>query len=114
MDTAISGGDFLLDGRGRPVVISGMQEILQRVLIRLCVKKGSFIYDKALGSNLYTLKSSTRNVKDKALSLVREALCDMTEVIVDDVTVQLTDGERLEMNVQLSSGEKKGEVEITL
>ena len=74
MDTAICSGDFLLDGRGRPVVISGMQEILQRALIRLTVQKGSFIYDPELGSRLFTLKSTSGDLQKQATNLVREAL----------------------------------------
>ena len=97
MDTAISNGDFICDSKGIPVELTGYDELLQRVLIRLTVKKGSFIYDTSLGSRLYTLKSTDGNLKERALSLVREALVDISEVIVDDVfTTWTNDGENLE------------------
>lgn len=115
MDTAINNGDFLLDSRNLPFTISGVEEILQRALMRLTIKKGSFIYDPNIGSKLYTLKASSGNIQAKALCLVREALSDMTQVIVDNVSVNLTNnGENLDLNVYLSIQDRKREVAITL
>lgn len=115
MDTAVSSGDFVCDSRKHPIELSGYEEILQRVLIRLGVKKGSFVYDKNLGSRLYTLKSTDKNIREKALSLVREALIDIREVIVDNVYTTLTnDGENLELNIILSINEQEKEVVITV
>ena len=114
MDTAISNADFLLDGRGRPVVISGMQEILQRVLIRLTIQKGSFIYDPDLGSRLFTLKSTRGDIKQQAINLVREALSPMTEVTVEDVVIDRVGEENLSMKVILSTNNETGEVAIKL
>lgn len=115
MDTAIANGDFLLDDRGRPLAITGMQEILQRILIRLTVKKGSFIFDPDLGSNLYTLKTSGLSAKGDALKLVREALQDMKGISVENVSLTPTNGgDRMELYVQVSAGENKGEVGVLL
>ena len=55
MDTALANGDFQLDSNGRPKQIGGVQELLQRAMIRLNVPLGSFAYDTALGSRLQTL-----------------------------------------------------------
>ena len=108
MDTAISNGDFICDSKGIPVELTGYDELLQRVLIRLTVKKGSFIYDTSLGSRLYTLKSTDGNLKERALSLVREAL-------VDDVfTTWTNDGENLELTVVLSINNEEKDVVITI
>ena len=115
MDTAISNGDFICDSKGIPVELTGYDELLQRVLIRLTVKKGSFIYDTLLGSRLYTLKSTDGNLKERALSLVREALVDISEVIVDDVfTTWTNDGENLELTVVLSINNEEKDVVITI
>ena len=115
MDTAISNGDFLLDSRNRPIKISGLGELLQRVLIRLSVKKGSFIYDKNLGSRLYTLNSQVNNVQSKALSLVCEALNDMTEVVVKSVLAEfIDDGEKLQLDVLLSVNGNEEDVVIII
>ncbi len=113
MDTALKNGDFCLGTTGKPFLISGAKEILQRALIRLTVKKGSFIYDKNLGSRLYTLKSSTGNLKNTASILVNEALADMKEVKVDSVDVSFADSaENLRISVNLSIDKNKEELEV--
>lgn len=115
MDTAINNGDFLLGYDGLPMSISGVQEILQRALIRLTVKKGSFIFDTNLGSNLYKLKAGSRNIKNEALSIVKEALEPMQNVSVDDLAVESVNfGENLKMNIILSVNNKREEVEVMI
>lgn len=114
MDTAINNGDFLLNSVGKPFIISEEKEILQQVLIRLTVKKGSFIYDPNLGSNLYTIKPSQGNINNRVLSIVREALAPMSKIIVDNVNINLNNnGENLDLKVFISIDNKKREVEIT-
>ena len=87
MDTALFNGDFLCDSRGFPITISGINEILQRILIRLSVKKGKFVYDKDLGSELYKLDINEENAEARALSLVREALSDIKNIKVKEVSI---------------------------
>ena len=82
MDTAISNGDFMLDSNGIPISIYGIQEILQRALIRLTVRKGSFIYDTNLGSDLYKLKKTTSTSnKSRALSMVNKIKSSCSRII---------------------------------
>ena len=115
MDTALKDGDFYLGTTGKPIAISGIKELLQRVLIRLTVRKGSFIYNKNLGSNLYTLKNTNKDIKNQAIIMVKEALADMKEIEVDDISVKLIDNlENLKINVLLSINNNKEEVEILL
>lgn len=113
MDTAISKGDFLLDSSGLPISISGVQEILQRAIIRLTAKKGSFIYDTNLGSDLYKLKAGAANVKSDALNMVKEALKPLTNVSVENISTEFfNSGENLRLNTILTINNKKEEVEV--
>lgn len=115
MDTAINSGDFLLDSRGFPSVVSGIPEILQRVLIRLTVKKGSFIYDTNLGSDLYKLKAGSKNIKGEALNMIREAISPLYGVEVDDVSIRAKNsGENLDLNIILSINKKREELEVVI
>ena len=52
MDIKIDNRDILLDGKNAPVMIDGIQQILQQIKIALAVKKGSFIYDRNMGTEL--------------------------------------------------------------
>ncbi len=86
MDTKLWKGDYKRDGRGRPVTVSGPEELLQRALIRLTVKRGSFSYDLALGSRLSTLEAGVPSLEKRALELAREALAPLAEVAVRAVS----------------------------
>ncbi len=113
MDTAINKGDFLLDSSGLPISISGVQEILQRAIIRLTVRKGSFVYDTDLGSNLYKLKAGSANIKSEALNMVKEALKPMSNIFVENVSTEFVNsGENLRLNVIISINNKREEVEV--
>lgn len=115
MDTALSNGNFLLDSRGIPFLISGVKELLQRALIRLSIKKGSFIYDRDFGSNLYKLKGDTGNIQKSALNIVRETLSVMPEIFVENVSVRLSNSnEDLSLNILLYIKNKKEELEVII
>lgn len=72
MDTLIQDGDFAADASKIPIKISGEDEVKQRIYIRLKAKKGSFLYDRNLGSRLYELADCYDGQSLK--SAVKEAL----------------------------------------
>jgi len=51
MDTLIENGDHKTDSRGYPFVIRCADEACQRASFILSTKRGSFIYDRELGSD---------------------------------------------------------------
>jgi len=73
-----------------PVNINGVDELLQRAIFRLNFKKGSFLYDKNLGSELYKLDKtkSTAELKAEALMLGRKALEEMSEIDISKVEIE--------------------------
>lgn len=114
MDTALLNGDFLCDSRGFPIKIFGTNELLQRVFFRLSIKKGSFIYDRNLGSELYKLNIYEENIESKAMALIKEALIDMENVIVKDVLAELIDDTSLKLDILLSLNNELKDVVIIL
>ena len=77
-------GDYAIDNLGRFIVSSGIDEIIERALIRLKVKKGSFIYDKELGSELYLVDLNTAD-EDMLIAIISEALYPIEELEVTGV-----------------------------
>lgn len=115
MDTLLINGDFKKDTRGMLISVYSEQEILQRALIRLAVKKGSFIYDKDLGSELHKLKRSDIKLLNRtALGYVQDALYPMNELSVNDVSCNYyQDMDRVLVNVDLSIKNKGYLLEVT-
>lgn len=104
MDTLIRAGDHGVCARGYPAVIDGAQEIMQRALLRLCVRKGSFALDPALGSELHRLRfMSGQHLERAALAYVQEALAPMRELRVLGVQCEQRDG-LLCVNAKINCG----------
>lgn len=77
MDLKIENGDFVLDDDGRPVVISGVNELLQRAYIRLTVPVGVPLMP--FGCKLPTMADSeTRYAESYAV----EALRPLPQIVV--------------------------------
>lgn len=84
MDFLLLDGDMAADYNGDMQSVKGLKEILQRAMIRLTVKKGSFAYQSDLGSELYHL--DLYRIDDFLLfSYVSEALKEIQEITVMEV-----------------------------
>ena len=55
MDLMLRDGDYVPDGRGGFCRVEGAQEVLQRALWKLSIRRGSFPLLPRLGSRLYLL-----------------------------------------------------------
>lgn len=75
-------GDYIPDGQGGFQAAEGVQELLERVLWKLTVRRGSFPFLPGLGSQLHLLgRAPAREREILAQHYVAEALRD------EDVTV---------------------------
>ncbi len=97
LDTAISAdGDFVLGSNGLPIKIKDEEEILQKILIRLTTKMGSFIYQKNLGSDLYKLRDLEADdeiLKEEAKVIVKKVLFDVPQAELDDLFLEQIENE---------------------
>jgi len=94
-------GDYVPDGTGGLKTASGAQEILERILWKLSVRRGSFPFLPDLGSRLHQLgRAAPLQRKTLAKQYVLEALADENVTLTDlsftpkkngaDLTVYLT------------------------
>ena len=104
------------DSRGIPYSVTGVQELIQQMLIRLTVHKGKFSPDPNLGSRLYLLPgNSPAKLESMAGDYVREALADMREIQIDRVTARYSNNwDRLELTVWATCAGKILEGKTTL
>jgi phage gp46-like protein len=94
MDTLLLQGDHATDARGIPVAVTGAEELLQRALLRLGIRRGSFEYDAGLGSELYRLSRDTSAATERAAhSYVQEALLPLPEIAVGGVSLSHEDND---------------------
>jgi hypothetical protein len=105
-DLAISEhGDLILAGNRDLAGVSGTDLINQRIVIRLTIQRGAWIFDTngTLGSFLFRLLGQSPQSALETDSYVREALRGMTDISVEDVTVEYReDLKALAIQVQYS------------
>lgn len=92
MERKLMDGDYVPDGAGGLVTLSGGEEVLARVLFRLTARRGAMPFLPELGSRLYQLGRERPSARQAlALQYVAEALREETDIRVE--TVELDQGE---------------------
>lgn len=85
-------GDYVPDGKGGFSTVSGGEELLQRVLLRLLARRGGSPFLPDFGSRLYLLSRAKPGERSAlAKQYVTEALADEADLVITDVT--LAEGE---------------------
>lgn len=94
-------GDYIPNGKGGFCTVTGDREVLERVLWKLSVRRGSFPFLPKLGSRLHLLCSYPAKEREAlAGRYVREALSD-EDLSVTAVTLTQTGEGRGELTVSL-------------
>lgn len=96
MELTIQDGDYVLDGGGKLSTSTGSSEVLERILWKLTVHRGSFPFLPTLGSDLYLLGRETPSARQSAAqTYVAEALTD-EDISITAVTLT---GDSLEIQL---------------
>lgn len=112
MELWLRDGDYVADGAGGFVHASGEEALLQRVLFRLCARRGAFPMLPELGSRLWLLGREKKSGRlAAAREYVEEALRE-ENVGVEQVTLQDGGEGRVLVNVLLRSGGNKMNVTV--
>lgn len=109
MELTIRDGDYLVNDSGKLSTSTGSQEVLERVLWKLTVHRGSFPFLPNLGSDLYRLGRVTPSARlSAAQTYITQALedeqIDITEVTLVDDTLDvklLWQGETLSVTLEV-------------
>ena len=112
MELKIKDRDYVADGAGGLVRVSGWDELLERVLFKLSVRRGSFALAPELGSNLlWREKGESRATAAK--QYVAEALADEEGLSVTGMELAEKNG-FLELRVLLRYENETGEAVVTI
>ena len=78
MDTKLKNGDLCMDAYGRIDTVSGADELAQRAMIRLSVKKGAGFLSPDLGTDWSPLLRAAKDRRNsEALRIAAAALDDL-------------------------------------
>ena len=83
MELKLVNGDYVPDGAGGMVRLSGAEEVLARAIFRLTARRGQFPFLPELGSRLYQLGREKPSAREAlALQYVTEALAQEPDLAV--------------------------------
>lgn len=112
MDTLLQNGDMGCGANGLPRTVTGAEELIQRAIIRLTVRRGSFALDPALGSELYKLGAcANASLAATAENFVRQALLPLATITVNEVRCVRTH-DRLRLQIELNIGGEPKYLEV--
>lgn len=114
MELLIRDGDYVPDGRGGLQSAQGEEELLQRALFRLTMRRGSFPFLPELGSELYRLTREKPSAwQGLARQYAAEALRGEEGVTVTDVVVTPQgEGARLDVLLDCRGNAERVTVEL--
>ena len=112
MECKIVNGDYQLGGQSDLTPLRYEETLLQRALIRLTVRRGSFPFMPALGSDLWRLGRARRDQRASlAQGYVAQALALEEELSLQEVSLR-EDGQRLWVSATLTVKEQTVRLEV--
>ena len=77
MDVKIENKDVRIQATGEMDYVDSLEELCQRIEIASTVTKGSFVYDRQLGSESSELDVNDERLNDKLTMIFKEATIDI-------------------------------------
>lgn len=116
MNLYLNKGDYVTTDAGSLKIMSPSQAIIQQVMTQLTVKKGSFLYDKTLGSLLYKLKNyNYQDLQVSAYRYVFDSLSTIPNIKLADVfCTYLPKIDLIKVEIAIVIKEKNYKIEVQL
>lgn len=76
MDIKIENGDTIISESGIPEMVSGIEEAIQKVNLAIKIRKGKFIYDRNIGTQIDSVIFEDKNASETVEMMLNECLID--------------------------------------
>ncbi len=113
MDIKIENKDIALDISDNFIEVSGIEQAIQQIKLAIGVKKGSFIYDRNLGSEIHKADFSGKSICKEIESLINESLVSLGEVYVTVNSIRENQG-KFYADITVNMGYEKKDIEVIL
>ena len=112
MDVRIADGDIVTTSSGGYERIGGIDEAVQRVRIAVLTVKGSFIYDRGLGTDYRYLSADDALARERLELLIKESCADIDDIGIAVVSFD-KDSLTAVLKVCFNNTEKTTEVDLS-
>ena len=100
MEMKLSNGNYISDGDGGFEMVSGAEEILQRIIFKLMCHRGKYPVMPKLGSNLYLLcREKKKDLDSVARNYIFEALEDERNLELVSMETTYLDVDKIKLDL---------------
>ena len=92
----------------------GIEEMLQKALLCAKIRKGTFVYNKDLGTELSVVYAENSNASETATMLLKEALITEKEFEAEVLSVERTNDGKLKVLISVKHEEETKSKEVTI
>lgn len=114
MDIKLENGDIAALPSGDYISVKGIDEVLQRAVLCAQINKGSFIYNKALGTELRSIDIKSATALKTAQVLLEECLMKEADCSIKVRSLEEKEDGSLTVAIEVSDGENTRTAEVTL
>lgn len=113
MDTKLEDMDAVFDAAGHPVSVTGMEEILQRAVLRMTIPKNAFVYNRDLRCSAGEILLSADKSLESMEMRLNEALADIGGIWVKILRAE-QEVNRIRVTAAVQYKEKRIDKEVVL
>ncbi|MBQ8571863.1 MAG: hypothetical protein IJ451_00175 [Ruminococcus sp.] len=112
MDILLINGDIGVTNCGDYLFAKGIEEALEKALMCAKIKKGSFIYNKALGTTLGSIDCDSVSARKTATTLINEVLINTAGYVAEVENIEKTADGKISLLIAVSGNEetRRGQV----
>lgn len=115
MELKLTDGRYSASGSGGMELVSGYEELMQRVTMKLSARRGGFAAMPDYGSRLHLLyRTKPSDRQEAAKKYVAEALAEESDVTVEDLEVLELGNGALGLRLELMAGGGSAAVVTTI
>jgi len=114
MDILLINGDVGINQSGQYRFVKGIEEVLHKAILCAKVKKGSFIYNKALGTDIGSIDINSPKALKTASMLLNEALMGSAGYTAEVENMEKTADGKLKILLAVKNQEETRRAQVTV
>lgn len=107
IDVKIENKDVVTESTGVLMRLTGLDAMFQRAFINIASKKGSFVYDRELGTDISGIDLTTEDAKDRLELVFNEALVNCSNAVAQVLEID----EKIKVKILIDGQSREVEVE---
>lgn len=114
MDALLINGDVVLTDSGETAFVKGIDEMLQKAILCAKISKGSFVYNKDLGTEISEIDINSPQALITATVLLNEVLIPQYDIKAEVESLKKSEGGNLDLLIAVKNEEEIRRAQVTI